>query len=130
MDNAKSKGELQKFGLVLAGLTGIIFGLVVPWLFSMQFALWPWLLSFLLLVIAVGAPFLLMPVQRVLVGISMPLGRLNAFILLSTVFFLLICPMGFFMRLFGRDPIRRSFEAEATTYRRKSDPASSMEVPF
>lgn len=130
MGVGKDRAELRKFGLVLAALIAVIFGGVVPWLFELGYPLWPWMFAAVIVVVSVFASSLLAPVQKTLVRVGEPLGRFNALVLLSAVFFLLVCPMGLLMRLFRRDPMHRAFEPGAETYRKKSEPASSMEVPF
>jgi len=130
MDAGTDKAELRKFGLALAGFIAAIFGVIVPWLFGLGYALWPWVLAAVVVVVSLFASSLLAPVQKILLRVGEPIGRFNAFVLLSAVFFLLVCPMGLLMRLFGRDPMHRSFEPDVDTYRKKSEPASSMEVPF
>ncbi|MBF0479821.1 MAG: sxtJ [Candidatus Omnitrophica bacterium] len=45
-----------------------------------------------------------------------PLGWINTRILLSLVFYLLIMPIGFLMRLFGQDILNRKFEKNLTSY--------------
>ena len=50
------------------------------------------------------------------------LGWINSRILLSIVFYGLVTPMGFVMRLFGHDPMRRRFDRKASTYRIEREP--------
>jgi hypothetical protein len=39
-----------------------------------------------------------------------------SYVIMGTLFYVLITPVGLFMRLIGRDPMMRRFEPEATTY--------------
>jgi polyferredoxin len=66
-----------------------------------------WALGVPLIVIALVAPSVLRPVQRVWMGAATVLGAVNTRIILSAVFFLLLTPLGLVRRLFS-DPLRRS----------------------
>ena len=130
MERSAERSELKKFGIGLAIIIAVLFGVFLPWLFSYSWPWWPWVTGAILLFISFLAPSALSPVQRGLLKIAEPLGRINSVILLSMVYFLLVCPMGLIMKLFGKDPIPKAFEPDAETYRKKSDPTTSLEVPF
>lgn len=59
-------------------------------------------------------------------------GRITTPLLLGSVFYLLLTPMGLVMRLSGRDPLRRGFVSEQESYRLNSESSSDeqMERPF
>lgn len=130
MERSADRSELRKFGIGLAVLISVLFGLLLPWLFDFSWPWWPWVAGAVVLFISFLAPGALLPVQRGLLKVAEPLGRINSVILLSMVYFLLVCPMGFIMKLVGKDPIPKAFEPDAETYRKKSDPTTSLEVPF
>jgi len=53
------------------------------------------------------------------VGLSLaafPIGFVLSYVILSTLFFLVIAPIGVGMRLFGHDPMNRKLEPEASSY--------------
>ena len=60
------------------------------------------------------------------------LGWINTRILLGAVFFLVVTPIGWVARLFGRDPMRRRFDRDAPSYRqdREARPGTHMRQPF
>ena len=130
MEGSPTRSELRTFGIGLAVLIAVLFGLLFPWVFDYSWPFWPWVTGAIVMVISFSAPAALSPVRRGLLKVGEPLGRLNSVILLSMVYFLLVCPMGLIMRLFGKDPIPKAFEPNAQTYRKKSDPPTSLEVPF
>ena len=53
-------------------------------------------------------------------------------IILAIVFFGVITPMGLFMRMLGKDPLRRKIDEQAKSYRvvSKARPKNHMERPF
>ncbi|MCA0911862.1 SxtJ family membrane protein [Marinobacter nauticus] len=130
MERSADRSELKKFGIGLAVIIAALFGVLLPWLFSYSWPWWPWVTAGIVLFISFLAPAVLSPVQRGLLTIAEPLGRINSVILLSLVYFLLVCPMGFIMKVLGKDPIPKAFEPNVETYRKKSDPPTKLEVPF
>ena len=60
------------------------------------------------------------------------MGWVNTRIILGVLFYGIVTPMGLFMKLTGRDPMRRRYEPEAQTYRviRQPRPASHLKNMF
>ena len=82
-------------------------------------------------------PALLFPrslrlLHRGWMAIGHVLGWINTRLILGIIFYALFTPIGFFMRLLGRDPMSRQFEPSADTYRvkRRQRPATDMERQF
>lgn len=61
----------------------------------------------LLLVLGSVAPRLLGPVHRGWMAVARVLGRVNTTLFLGLVFFLVLTPLGFALRLSGRDELAR-----------------------
>lgn len=126
-----TKKQLRSFGLIV----GVGFTLI---------ALWPivfrresprmWLLGFALLLAAAAlvVPSVLAPLFRVWMFIGEILGWINTRIILTVLYYLLIVPMGFLMRLTGRDPLDRRFDRSASSYRiaRSKRHASHMQRQY
>ena len=123
---------LRQFGLVTGGIFVGLFGLFFPWLLEIAIPTWPWVLGGVLAVWGLAAPGTLKPVYRAWMKFGLLLSRVTTPIVLGIVFFLVIFPTGFAMRLFGRDPMNRQFDDEAKSYRVSSikAPKESMERPF
>lgn len=125
-----SKAELKKFGIGLAVLFPLLFYVALPWLFGFERLLWPWFAAAGVLTVAFTFPAVLKPAYRVLMWVAVPLGRFNSVLLLGLVYSLMVVPMGLIMRLIGKDPIPKKFDASAATYRRKSAESTSLEMLF
>jgi hypothetical protein len=111
-----SRKDLRSFGLIVGG----VFAVIAVWPLVFRGApvrLWLLALAAALVVPALVAPRILSHPYRVWMAIGTALGWINTRIILSIVFFGMITPMGFVMRLSGRDPMRRNFESDAATYR-------------
>lgn len=69
-----------------------------------------------LMLLGLVAPVALGPVERVWMAVAGVLGWVNARILLSIVFVVLVAPLALVLRLFGRDPLARRRDPKAATY--------------
>jgi len=123
---------LRQFGLMMAGFIAGVFGLVLPWLWGKTFPLWPWGVGAVFAVWALAAPATLNPVYRGWMRVALLIGNVINRIVLGVVFFLVMWPIGLIMRLRGKDPMRRTLDADAESYRvpSQSRPSKHMERPF
>ena len=48
--------------------------------------------------------------------VAFPIGFVLSYVIMATLFYVVIAPVGFVMRLFGMDPMDRRFLPKATTY--------------
>ncbi len=101
----------RTFGLIFAGaflvITSVwwlIFDLVLTWLIvaSAVFAL-----------TALIVPGLLLPFNLIWRRIAWGIAVLNTHLVLSLLFFLVVTPVGLFMKIFGRDSMKRSLKRES-----------------
>ncbi|MBI4000612.1 MAG: hypothetical protein HY348_02375 [Nitrospira defluvii] len=123
--------DLRNFGLMVGG----VFLLIACWpMLRSGESLRLWALGAGLLLVAFGllAPLVLRPVFTAWMKVGHVLGWVNTRIILGIIFFGLITPMGFVMRLFGWDSMRRAFLKDAESYRviRSPRPRSHMTRQF
>lgn len=104
----------RAFGLMFAvvlttfgGLAWLVFDKVFPWVFAVGAGF---------LVVALVAPGLLLPLNRLWGAFGQRLGGFNNFILLGLFFYLFILPVGLVFRLFGRDPMQRRLDTRDRSY--------------
>jgi len=126
------RNGLRKFGFLIAVIVTFLFGLLLPWFRSQPFPVWPWIIAGILSTWAAIAPGTLAPIYHAWMKIGLLLGQINAYIVLGLVFYLLICPLGLLMRLFGRDTMARKYQNHLETYRIPSHPtpATHLRRPF
>jgi len=126
------KKELRKFGFVLGSIFLGLFGILAPLLKHRPWPLWPWIVSLPLFLLAFVAPSALRGVHWLWMRIGDVLSWVNTRILLSLLFFLVITPSAFFMKLFKRDPLSRDFAEDEVSYRvqSRSSPREKMERPY
>ncbi|MBS0286857.1 MAG: sxtJ [Proteobacteria bacterium] len=124
--------QLKKFGIVLIIGLVAIFGLLFPFLKDHPLPLWPYVTASILLVPTLFKPQYLNFIYKPWMKLGHYLGWINTRIILGVIFYVLITPMGLFMRLFGKDPMDRGYLNNVDSYRKKStqQPPSHMEKPF
>jgi hypothetical protein len=67
-------------------------------------------------------------VYRLWIGMSVILGYFVSRVLVTLIFFLAIIPVGFIMRLVGRDPMDRKLDPNADSYWKKREPQTDYTV--
>lgn len=131
IENKIGKPQLRSFGLIVAGGFSVI-------------AFWPTLfrgesprmaaLAIAIVMSATGLiyPPVLRPVFKVWMAIGEVLGWVNTRVILTVVYYGLIVPIGAVLRMTDKDPMRRSFEPDAATYRilRAKRPPSHMQRQY
>lgn len=125
-------GELRKFGLLMGVIIALLFGLLLPWAFAYAWPLWPWIVTGIFWLWSLAHPASLFSVYRVWLIFGQVAGRVNTRIILGIVFYLVFLPVGFSMRLLGKDPMARRLDSSARTYRVISDPLEKdhVEKPY
>ncbi|WP_045855544.1 SxtJ family membrane protein [Teredinibacter purpureus] len=123
--------ELRKFGVISAAFFVAIFALLLPWVFEHGMPQWPWIVAAVLIVWALVWPASLFIVYVPWMKIGGVLGYINTRILLGAVFYVLITPVGFVVRLFGSSNIK-SHETDESSFRVESHKPdhTHMENPY
>lgn len=113
-ESAVKRSSDRAFGLTFA----VVFALV---------ALWPmldgapprwWALAAVVgfTGLALAAPRLLAPFNRLWHGFGMLLGRLVNPLVMGLLFYLVVTPTGLILRAFGKDPLRLKRDPDAASY--------------
>jgi hypothetical protein len=115
--------ELRSFGLIVGGIFSVI-GLW-PLVFRGESPrVWAIALGVGLIGLGIVIPWSLKQVYKAWMLIGHALGWINTRILLGVIFYGLITPMGLFLRLLGKDAMRRVLVQEALSYRVPRSPRS------
>jgi hypothetical protein len=123
--------HLRSFGFIVAAGFTII-------------GLWPlvfrgdgvrtWALGIAIFMFTTGLiyPPVLKPLFRVWMAVGEVLGWVNTRIILALVYYGMIVPIGMLLRLMKNDPMQRSFDRSAASYRitRTKRPASHMQRQY
>lgn len=111
------KAGLRKFGITTGIIAGILFGIVLPWLFSFDWPTWPWILMAILVVWGLVLPSSLRPVYRGWMTVGGVLGWINTRIILGLMFFVMFTPIALLFKIFGKDAMARKLGDQVDTYR-------------
>lgn len=114
------KAGYRKFGLVTSAIIVVLFGLALPWLLSLNFPRWPWIMAAALSGWALLAPTTLKPVYVGWMKFGNVMNWINTRIILGIMFYGMFMPFGLVMRLFGKDPMHRKLDSNVTSYRTES----------
>ena len=124
--------ELRNFGLIMGAMISLFFGLLIPWIWSLSWPLIPWIIAGAFVVCALLVPNILAPVYRLWMKLATVLAWINSRIILGIAFYGLILPTSLILRLLGKDPMARKFDANMESYRINKDTRDKnhMEKPF
>jgi hypothetical protein len=70
------------------------------------------------------------PIYLGLSVVAFPIGFVLSYLIMGTLFYAIIAPIGLVLRIFGKDPMNRGFLPEASTYWVDARPARPREFYF
>jgi len=113
----------RSFGLLFC----VVFFIISLWPLKSQgdLRLWAFILSLVFLVLGVLNSKFLTPLNKLWFKFGILLGSIVSPIIMGIVFFLVVTPIGIFMRLLGKDLLRTSKAKHASTYWLKRDAQNS-----
>ncbi len=132
---AAEKKELRSFGLVFAAIVVGLFGLLLPLLKGRALAdwpHWPFAVGIVFATLALVFPLGLKPFFKLWMKFGAVMGFINTRIILAVFFFIFVTPIGWLMKAFKHDPMRRSFDRDARSYRiaSKAQTKEDLEKPY
>ena len=123
--------HLRSFGLLVGGIFALLGLWPVVWR-GQPLRLWSLILGGGLMALALAWPRSLAQIYRLWMRVGEVLGWINTRLILSVLFYLLFTPLGWYMRLRGKDPMQRTWTPEVESYRvtRQPRPVSHMRHQF
>jgi len=113
-DETVAGSSNRSFGIVFAVVFAII-GLL-PFLSGHAPRVWSLIVGAAFLVVALQLPAVLAPLNRLWGRLGLLLHKVTSPIVLGFLFYIVMTPMGFMMRLFGKDPLRLRRDPDAGSY--------------
>jgi len=109
--NIKSeKSDLRKFGLTV-GIVLAVLGAVLLWR-QKDFYRICFIASAPLIVLGLVLPVVLKPIQKVWMTLAILMGWVMTRVLLILLFFVIVTPIGFVAKIFGKDFLNRKFQKD------------------
>ena len=123
---------LREFGLTTGIAIVVIFALFFPWLLTLNWPRWPWLIAALFWSLALIRPLWLRGIYSGWMRFGLLASRVTTPVVLGIVFFVMISPMAIIRRLLGKDPMQRTLDPSQKSYRVQStkSPKEKLEKPF
>ncbi len=129
---AVQKKEVRSFGMVLAGILVVVFGISVPLIQVTEIPIWPYFVALILVMLCWLHYPLVIPLYRFWMKVGAVLGWINVRIILGIAFVFLIIPTALVVFLNGSDLLSRKLDRKKPTYRTISTirAAKDMEKPY
>ena len=128
MDKIKISSN-RNFGLVFF----IVFLIVGIWPLTNEepVRIWSVIISSVFLILGLMNSKLLTPLNKLWFKFGMILGAIIAPVVMGVIFFLVITPTGFIMRIMGKDLLKKRYDKKKKTYWIKRDqPIRTMKKQF
>ena len=127
MDDIKISSN-RSFGIVFF----IVFILIAfyPLINQGEIRIWSVLISLLFLILGIINSKILTPLNKVWFKFGIFLGKIISPIVMCLIFFLVVTPIAFLMRMLKKDLLNLKFSKNNSYWVEKTDPKSSMKNQF
>ena len=118
----------KSFGIVFF----IVFLIIAlyPMIKDGDIRLWSLIISLIFLILGLINSIILTPLNRLWFKFGIFLGKIVSPIILGIIFFLVVTPTGFLLRLFGKDVINLKYNNNNSYWIKKTGPKSKMKDQF
>ena len=128
MKNYEEIGTNKSFGIVFF----IVFLIIslYPLINNEELRLWSLIISFVFLFLGLINSKILTPLNKLWFKFGILLGRIVSPVIMAVIFFLVVTPIGFIMRIIGKDLLNLKFNKNQSYWIEKSGPKSKMKNQF
>ena len=127
MDDIKL-GSNKSFGIVFF----VVFLLIslYPLLNNESIRLWSLIISLIFLILGILNSKILSPLNKIWFKFGIFLGKIISPLVMGFIFFLVVTPIGFLMRLLGKDVLNLKYNDYKSYWIKKTGPKSKMKNQF
>ena len=127
MDDIKISSN-RSFGIVFF----IVFLLIAfyPLINQGEIRIWSVLISLLFLILGIINSKILTPLNKAWFKFGIYLGKIISPIVMGIIFFLVVTPIAFLMRMLNKDLLNLKFNKKSSYWIEKTDPKSTMKNQF
>ncbi len=115
-----NKKKLRQFGFLIGIGLPLLIGFLMPILLGHNLRIWTFWLGGITSFIGFIKPYSLFYFYKLWMKIGQILGWLNSHLMLGFVYFIILLPMSFILKLFGYDPLKLK-KTKCKTYRQKKE---------
>ena len=127
MDEIKISSN-RSFGIVFFVFFSII--TFYPLINDGNIRIWSLIISLIFLILGLVNSKILTPLNKLWFKFGNFLGKVISPLIMGIIFFLVVTPMGFLMRMLGKDLINLKYNKSDTYWIKKSGPRSKMKNQF
>ena len=127
MDDVKISSN-RSFGIVFF----IVFLLIAlyPLTYSGEIRIWSAIISLVILVLGLLNSKILSPLNKLWFKFGLFLGRIISPVIMGIIFFLVVTPTGYVMRILGKDILNLKYNKNKSYWIEKKGPKSNMKNQF
>ena len=127
MDDIKISSN-RSFGIVFF----VVFILIAlyPLIHNEEIRIWSLIISSIFLILGLINSRILNPLNKLWFKFGILLGKIVSPIIMGIIFFLVVTPIGFIMRILGKDLLNLKFNANKSYWIEKTGPKSKMKNQF
>jgi hypothetical protein len=127
MDDIKISSN-RSFGIVFF----VVFFLIAlyPLIHNEEIRVWSLIISLIFLILGLINSRILTPLNKLWFKFGILLGKIVSPIIMGIIFFLVVTPIGFIMRILGKDVLNLKFNANKSYWIEKTGPKSKMKNQF
>ena len=127
MDDIKISSN-RSFGIVFF----VVFLLIAlyPLIHNEEIRIWSLIISLIFLVLGLINSRILNPLNKLWFKFGILLGKIVSPIIMGIIFFLVVTPIGFIMRILGKDLLNLKFNKNKSYWIEKTGPKSKMKNQF
>ena len=127
MDDIKISSN-RSFGIVFF----VVFLLIAlyPLTYGGEIRIWSLIISIIFLILGLLNSKILAPLNKIWFKFGILLGKIVSPLIMGIIFFLVVTPIGFIMRLLGKDVLNLKYNKNKSYWIEKNDPKSKMKNQF
>lgn len=127
MDDIKISSN-RSFGIVFF----VVFFLIAlyPLIHNEEIRIWSLIISLIFLILGLINSRTLTPLNKLWFKFGILLGKIVSPVIMGIIFFLVVTPIGFIMRILGKDVLNLKFNANKSYWIEKTGPKSKMKNQF
>jgi len=127
MDNIKISSN-RSFGIVF--FIVFLFIALYPLIYNGEIKLWYLVISIIFLFLGLLNSKILTPLNKLWFKFGIFLGKIISPLIMGIIFFLVVTPIGFIMRLTGKDLLNLKYQDSKSYWIEKTGPKSKMKNQF
>ncbi len=118
----------RSFGIVFFVVFLII--ALYPLTYGGEIRIWSLIISIIFLILGLLNSKILAPLNKIWFRFGILLGKIVSPLIMGIIFFLVVTPIGFIMRLLGKDVLNLKFNKNKSYWIEKNGPKSKMKNQF